>query len=529
MQFLLHHLLEASADRSPDAVAVVDRERTVTYSELEARANRLAHLLIDLGVEPGDRVALYLDKSMESLVAIYGILKAGAAYVPFDPLAPPARLAYIAENAGIRHLMTGTEKAGAWPALLDGNAPLETIVVLNTSAAELGRPAISPRVLTRDDVEQQSSSRPRAGTIHLDLAYILYTSGSTGRPKGVMLSHLNALSFVDWTVDCFGVSAGDRLSSHAPLHFDLSILDLFAAAKAGARVVLVPPEDSFLPVELKRFIEDHEITVWYSVPSILGMLAQRGGMKGGEFPKLETILFAGEVFPTKYLRQMMKLLPHVRWANLYGPTETNVCTYYEVPSLPEGKTDPIPIGRAIDNVEVFAVTDEGSRAAPGEVGELFVRGSTVMQGYWNNPERTVKNLVANPFGGELHDPVYRTGDLVQEDEDGNYQFLGRRDHQIKSRGYRIELGEIESALYAHPQVVECAVIAVPDELISNRIHAHVVVRSPLKQADLVRFCASRIPKYMIPEAFEFGDALPKTSTGKIDRQALRALAAPVRL
>jgi amino acid adenylation domain-containing protein len=524
MQFLLHHLLEDSADRSPDAIAVVDRSRVITYAELDHRANQLAHLLIDLGVERGDRVGFYLDKSLESLIAIYGILKAGAAYVPFDPLAPPARLSYIAANAGIRHLMTGAEKAPAWPDLLAGSNSLETLVVLNSTAEEIGSAAVPTRVIGRDEIERKPSSRLSVGAIHLDLAYILYTSGSTGHPKGVMLSHLNALAFVDWTVDCFDIQASDRLSSHAPLHFDLSIFDLFAAAKAGARVVLVPPEASFLPVEVKRFIVDSGITIWYSVPSILSMLAQRGGMKAGEFPALRTILFAGEVFPTKYLRRMMELLPHVRWANLYGPTETNVCTYFEVPPLPEDKTDPIPIGRAIDNVEVFAVKDDGTRASPGEVGELYVRGSTVMQGYWKNHERSAKNLVANPLGGELHDPVYRTGDLVKEDEDGNYEFLGRRDHQIKSRGYRIELGDIENALYAHPQVVECAVIAVPDELISNRIQAHVVVRGPISRADLVRFCAQRIPKYMIPEKFEFEEGLPKTSTGKVDRQALRSLA-----
>jgi L-proline---[L-prolyl-carrier protein] ligase len=284
-------------------------------------------------------------------------------------------------------------------------------------------------------------------------------------------------------------------------------------------VTLVPPEASVLPRELRRFIEEARITVWYSVPSILTSLAIRGGLQRGEFPDLRAVIFAGEVFPTKFLRRLMGLLPHATFYNWYGPTETNVCTWYRVPELPEDRTDPIPIGRAIDGAEVFAVTEGGTRAAPGEVGELYVGGDTVMQGYWGDPERTASVLVSDPVLG-ARGPVYRTGDLVQELEDGNLRFLGRRDAQIKSRGYRIELGEIESAILSHPAVVECAVVAVPDEEVTNRIRAHVVGHEGLTPADLAHHCRARLPKYMIPEAFDFTEALPKTSTGKVDRQAL---------
>jgi acyl-coenzyme A synthetase/AMP-(fatty) acid ligase len=215
----------------------------------------------------------------------------------------------------------------------------------------------------------------------------------------------------------------------------------------------------------------------------------------------------------------MRLLPHVGFFNLYGPTETNVCTFYEVAPIPDGHHEPIPIGKAIDNVEVFAVDDQGRPVASGEVGELLVRGATVMCGYWNDPERTTRSLVPAPHAGPS-DRAYRTGDLVRERPDGHFQFLGRRDNQIKSRGYRIELGEIETALQAHPAVVECAVVAIPDETISNRIHAVVAAREGIDHADLARFCATRIPEYMIPETFDLRDSLPKTSTGKIDRQVL---------
>lgn len=520
--YLLHHLLEASAEEHADRVAVVDGDRSFTYAELEGWANRLANLLVGLGVARGDRVGLYLDKSLESVVGIYAVLKAGAAYVPFDPQAPTGRLAYIAANCGIRILLTGAEKSGIWRDLTAADAPIDTLILLNADQPREDGVPPGVRLLSRGAVEAQRASAPDVPAIDLDLAYILYTSGSTGYPKGVKLSHLNAMTFVRWAGDLVSVGPDDRLSSHAPFHFDLSVFDLYAAARAGAAVMLVPQGTSVFPIRVAEFIERNAITIWYSVPSILSMLTLRGNLKGGEFPHLRVIYFAGEVFPTKYLQRLMSLLPHVEFYNLYGPTETNVCTYLKVSPLRGGTSEPIPIGRAIDGVEVLAVAEDGTIAEPGQVGELHVRGTTVMQGYWGDRERTARALIPNPFNEEVSDPIYRTGDMVRLDDDGNYRLLGRRDHQIKSRGYRIELGEIESALYAHPAVVECAVIAVPDELITNRIKACVVARDGLSQHDLIRFCGSRIPNYMIPEVFEFRDILPKTSTGKIDRQSLSA-------
>jgi amino acid adenylation domain-containing protein len=444
-------------------------------------------------------------------------MRAGGCYVPFDPQAPPARLGLIAGDAGIRVLLTGAEKAGLWSSLVAEGAPLESVVAMN--ADEGVEAPGGTRLITAGDLGRTDVVVPPRGK-DSDLAYILYTSGSTGTPKGVMLTHRNCLAFVEWAVAQFAVSAEDRVSSHAPLHFDLSTFDLFGAAMAGAPVVLVPPETSLFPTAVRRFIELNEITVWYSVPSILSMLVARGGLAPGDLPRLRRILFAGEVFPTKYLRRLMELLPHVRFANLYGPTETNVCTWYEVPTLPEEMSEAIPIGKAIAEVEVFAVAEDGSPVAPGEVGELYVHGPTVMKGYWADPERTAHVLLPDPREGIRPQPVYRTGDLVQETEDGNYRFLGRADTQIKSRGYRVELGDVEAALNAHPSVVECAVVAIPDELVTNRIKAYVAARDAISKAELISFCAARIPEYMIPELFEFPDVLPRTSTGKVDRRAL---------
>jgi acyl-coenzyme A synthetase/AMP-(fatty) acid ligase len=251
------------------------------------------------------------------------------------------------------------------------------------------------------------------------------------------------------------------------------------------------------------------------------MLVLRGGLKQGDLHALRTILFAGEVFPTRHLRRLMDLLPHVRFANLYGPTETNVCTWWEVEPLPDDAAE-IPIGRPIANVDTFAVTEDGRLARQGEVGELYVRGPTVMQGYLGDPDKTAARLVRHPFGEVVDQPVYRTGDLVEEAADGSYRFLGRRDDQIKSRGYRIELGDVEAALYGHPAVAECAVVAVPDEVITNRLEAYVVLREEVSKPELLQSCAERIPAYMVPSDLRFAEALPRTSTGKVDRRALAA-------
>ncbi|MGH2704386.1 MAG: amino acid adenylation domain-containing protein [Actinomycetota bacterium] len=524
--YLVHQLLERSAAEHPDRIAVADRGAGISYAELDRLANQIAHLLQELGVGPGERVGIYLDKSIHAVTAIYAVLKAGGAYVPLDPHAPPARLATILGDARAVCLISETAMSGAWRDLIAGETRPEHLVVVDApNAAAL--PSSPWRSWSWADAEGRPVTPPTSSVIGADLAYILYTSGSTGVPKGVMLTHTNALAFVEWAADTFGISCEDRLSSHAPFHFDLSVFDLFAAAAGGAAVVLVPADAAVFPVEVARFIRREGITVWYSVPSALSVLTVRGGLSEGDLPDLRTVLFAGEVFPTKYLRRLMKLLPLVRFGNLYGPTETNVCTWYDVPPLPEDADDPIPIGRAIEGDEVFAVTEDGRVAADGETGELFVRGATVMAGYWEDPEKTQQVLVPNPVSGSRPGLVYRTGDLVRRRADGVYQFLGRRDAQVKTRGYRVELGEIESAIYAHPAVEECAVVAVPDELVTTRIKAFVVTRQRLGQSELAAFCIRRIPRYMVPETVEFRSSLPKTSTGKVDRQALRTAARAV--
>jgi amino acid adenylation domain-containing protein len=366
-------------------------------------------------------------------------------------------------------------------------------------------------------------------SVTTDLAYILYTSGSTGEPKGVMLSHQNALTFVEWCADTFHVRPEDQVSGHAPLHFDLSVFDVYNAIEAGATLHMIPEDILIFPASVAKFIETHNISIWYSVPGALAQLALHGKLTKERFPKLRTILFAGEVFPVKHLQRLAELLPDVELYNLYGPTETNVCTYYPVDRSRLAELEALPIGRACANTEVFAVDEHGQRVIhAGGKGELYVRGPSVTLGYWGDPEKTRKTVVPNPFQPNFVENVYRTGDIVVLRTDGDYDVLGRRDNQIKVRGYRVELGEIEAALLRHGAVSEAGAFAMADPVDGARIHAVVALHngSRLSESDLQQHCALHLPRYMVPANIQLREQLPKTSTGKIDRVRLKAEVQP---
>ena len=518
MAYILQQLLTKSAARYPEKMAVWARGRGITYRELDQGSNQLAHLLRQHGIKKGDRVGLYVPKCVESVISMLAVVKAGAVYVPLDPQAPADRVGYIIGNCGIRALITKEDKRRG----LDKStlASIEFCVMTDDAAKCSNGARVIPWAMLD---EFPSAHAPEVVLTETDLAYILYTSGSTGCPKGVMLSHQNALTFVEWCAATFKITSEDRLSNHAPLHFDLSVFDVYNAIEAGATVYLITEDLALFPAKLASFIETQGITVWYSVPSALTLLLLHANLKAEKLARLRLILFAGEVFPMKYLRQLAGLLPHVELQNLFGPTETNVCTYYKVERERLARLEKLPIGIACGNTEVFAVSDEDEIVTqPGGTGELCVRGPAVTYGYWADPEKTAKMVVPNRFQPNFEEKLYRTGDLVELGEDGNYYYLGRRDSMIKSRGYRIELGEIESALVSHAAVREAVAIAIPDNIGSNRIVAVIVAHdgSTVKPSDLQQHCAVRIPKYMIPELIEFRDGLPKTSTGKVDRVRL---------
>jgi acyl-coenzyme A synthetase/AMP-(fatty) acid ligase len=343
-----------------------------------------------------------------------------------------------------------------------------------------------------------------------------------------MISHRTIFTFINWCADTFQVTPDDRVTSHAPLHFDLSTFDIYVTIKAGGTVVLVPEKLSVFPVRLVKLLQDERISVIYMVPSVLSMMVNYGKLSAHDLSRLRLILFAGEVFPIKYLRELVKAIPHAEYYNLYGPTETNVCTYYKVQpvDLDPERTQPVPIGKACENMEVFAVDDQGQLVnEPGKEGELWARGSCVAQGYWGDPEKTARNFVRNPHQPHFEEVAYRTGDIVTLHEDCvNWIYIGRRDHMIKSRGYRIELGEIEAAFYSHSGVKEIAAVAVPDDLIGNRIKAYVVPMdgNGLTVKELETHVSHKLPRYMMPECIEIMQDLPKTSTGKVNRTLLAA-------
>jgi amino acid adenylation domain-containing protein len=517
MRYLLHRLLSDAARAEPDRDAVRFAGRSMTYGELDVASNGLARALIAAGVRRGDRVAILLPKSLETVTAVYGAMKAGAAYVPLDPLAPAVRAGLVASDCTVSALITIPSRAPAVLEAMGDHRPGVVVLVDDGGGpVELDCPVVSYRDATSDP----SATDPLVPVIEDDLAYILYTSGSTGVPKGVMLTHRNGLSFVEWSAERIGVTPDDRISSHAPLHFDLSVFDLYLAALGRATLVLIPSDEAYFGASLVRVIEEERISVWYSVPSAL-MLLTRASPQPERLRSLRAVVFAGEVYPTKHLRELKRLLPEVPLWNLYGPTETNVITYHRVQELPENDRT-IPIGRACENTEVFAIREDGGLAGVGEEGELYARGPTVMKGYWGRPDKTAELLVDNPLPGSLPGSVYRTGDIVRLRPDGDYDFLGRRDHQIKSRGYRIELGEIEMALSAHPGLAEAVVVAVPHQEWGKAIVAFVVAKDGVRisESELKRHVASRLPRYMVPVRAEILQALPRTSTGKVDRQTL---------
>ncbi len=525
MAYLLQHLLIDSAARRPDRPAVAAGGRSLTYAELDRLSNQVARALLAQGVAQGDRVGVLAPKSAASVVGLFGALKAGAVYVPLDPGSPAGRLSGIMRDSGIAVVLADPARAPAAAALADSVPQLRSVIVAGPPwGQEGGRAAPAGLAVLPWEAVLAEPGAPVAGdpAIETDLAYILYTSGSTGTPKGVMISHRNSLTFVAWAAECAGLSEHDRVCSPAPLHFDLSVFDIFASCQAAACMVLSPEKATMFPVRLAQWMEKEQISVWYSVPSVLIRLVAYSNLAGFDLSRLRTVIFAGEVFPTKHLRALMAALPHARYLNWYGPTETNVCTAFEVPAGSAGPPDPVPIGKACADTEVFAVASDGRRVSrPGEVGELYVRGPSLMQGYWGQPGKTQQVLVPNPFQQAYRETAYRTGDLVTQDQDGNYVYLGRQDGMVKTRGYRVELGEVEAALYAHPAIHEAVVLPIPDELLGSRLRAVITADgSGLTREKVLEHCRRQLPAYMVPDVVEFCQALPRTSTGKVDRARL---------
>lgn len=482
--------------------------RSLSYQQLAEVADLVRDRLVDHGVRAGDRVGLYLEKSLASVGTIFGILRSGAAYVPVDPHAPPERNRYIFANCSVRAVVTDAARGEKLRAA-GQDAGFDRYVELAT-----------PDTLGSSIVLMHGAEVCAPSPVDEPLAYILYTSGSTGRPKGVMHSHRTALSFIDWCSQEFSPLPEDRFSSHAPFHFDLSILDLFVSMKHGATVVLIGEELGKQPMRLAPMIADSKISVWYSTPSILRLLTEFGQLEKLDLSRLRLMLFAGEVFPVKHLAALHRAVPEPRYYNLYGPTETNVCTYFEADArLIATQERPLPIGRVCSGDEAMVVDASGQVVEQGTEGELLIAGGSVMLGYWDLKEQNERAFHID----DAERPWYRTGDIVLEREPGVFTYLGRRDRMVKRRGFRVELGEIEVVLHKHPDVTEAAVIALSDadgQLSVEAFLAWGAAEEP-SVLQLKKFCSGVLPSYMVPDRFRFLPSLPKTSTDKIDYQKLK--------
>jgi amino acid adenylation domain-containing protein len=503
---VLHELLEQSAQLSPEATALVDtHDRELSYRQLNELASQMAAALIARGVKPGDRVGVCMPKSANSVISVLGALKAGAAYVPAAYDSPAERNRFIYENCQARIVCVDEPRAQS----LYPDSKQSTLVFPGEATEHIGA----------DWLTGAGAAKAARAVTPDDLAYILYTSGSTGLPKGVMHTHASAMSFVWWCHETFAPTLHDRFSSHAPFHFDLSILDLYTPMTVGAAIVLVGEDQGKDPHTLGEFISQRRITMWYSVPSILAMLAQYGRLEELDCTPLRVVNFAGEVFPVKHLRLLTEKWPGRAYYNLYGPTETNVCTFFKVPDrIDSERTVPYPIGKACSNCKPLVLDMDGKQVTDGSEGVLYIHQSgPVMKGYWADDERTKKAFHVDAQGEKW----YCTGDVVTVDENGDYIFVGRRDRMVKRRGYRIELGEIEAAMYKHPQVREAAAVATESpEGVMITVFAAGKDGAKLSVLAMKQFSMKQLPPYMTPDRFVFMDALPRTSTDKLDYQSM---------
>ena len=525
MSALLHLEVTRQAEARPEAIALVYKGRRLSYCGLEAAANRLAWLLREAGCRRGDRVALLMPKAPMAIVAMLGALKADASYVPLDPAGPEARLARMLEASDCSCILA----AGPVAPMLRDTLAVATLRERPTigwlEEAVPPDDELSPAFTLRDLAACPAAPPPCANT-DADLAHILFTSGSTGVPKGVMIAHRSAVHFIRWAATYFGFAREDRNSQHAPLHFDLSTLDIFGTLRAGAELHLVPAELNLLPHKLAQFVREARLTQWFSVPSALNLMAKFDVVGEGDFASLRRVMWCGETLPTPTLIHWMRRLPHVRFTNLYGPTETTVASScYTVPRCPADPREPIPIGSACDGEELLILDEALRPVAAGQAGELYIRGVGLSPGYWRDPEKTRSAFVPYPGATDPRDRIYRTGDLARRGADGLVYFLGRADTQIKSRGYRIELGEIEAALHSLPSLRESAVVAIPSDGFEGWLICCAYVPAPdcdVSSASLREALARLIPGHMLPARWMRHDALPRNANGKIDRPRLKS-------
>ena len=499
----IHQLFEAQVERTPDAVAVVFGERSLTYQELNARANQLGHHLQALGVGSETLVGICVERSLDLVVGLLGILKAGGAYVPLDPAYPKERLAYMLSDSQLPVLLTQEKLVAELPEHGAG------VVCLDT---DWGR------------ISQESEENPVSGVKPENLAYVIYTSGSTGRPKGVLIPHQGLVNHSSAIIQQYSLTANDRVLQFATFSFDVAAEEIFPSWSSGATLVLRPAEMPASLSDFTKFVERESLTVLNLPTPYWQEWVLELSQWESTLPKSLRLVVVGS--ETVLLERLVVWQQHVgarvSWRNAYGPTETTITATVYQPAIGLGqeKVNSVPIGRPIANTQVYILDSHLQPVPIGVPGELYIGGLGLARGYLNRPELTEKKFIRSPFG----DRLYKTGDLVRYLPDGNIEFLGRIDNQVKIRGFRIELGEIEAVLAEHPGVTQVAVIAREDQPGNKRLVAYVLL-NPEQEAtssELRRFLKEKLPDYMVPAAFVELEELPLTPNGKVDRRALPA-------
>ncbi|HEX5724995.1 MAG TPA: amino acid adenylation domain-containing protein, partial [Longimicrobiaceae bacterium] len=490
----IHQVFERQAARTPDAVAIVFEDASLTYAELNARANRLAHHLRGRGVGPEVRVGICLERSLEMVISLLAVLKAGGAYVPLDPGLPAERLAYMLDDSGVPLVLVQAALRGTVPA----HEGVEVLAV----------DALSERLAA------EPAENPAGGAGPDSLAYVIYTSGSTGRPKGVMNAHRGVVNLL-WSMrGTVAMAPGDRLLAITTLAFDISVLELFLPLLSGARVEILDRSAASDPALLREAVAAGAGTVLQATPATWRLLLD-AGWEGAESLRA---LSGGEALPAELAARLRERVGAL-W-NVYGPTETTIwSTAQQLGAGPDVGRGHVSIGAPVANTRVYVLDRFLSPVPAGVPGELYIGGAGVARGYLGRPGLSAEKFVPDPFAAEPGARLYRTGDLARWRPDGTLEFLGRNDHQVKVRGFRIELGEIEAVLRGHGSVADCVVMARA-EAGEQRLVAYVV--GGVEAAELRAHLRESLPEYMVPSAFVFLDALPLTPNGKLDRKALPA-------
>ena len=532
MNRLVHSWMLESAEHFPAAEAIRINNNVISYRELQQVVTLVATHIKPVIIEAEQSIGLFMGKCPEAIISIYGISCAGAVYVPLDIKNPVSRIQYIIEQCKISTLITTPEHLDQLRSIISDTAHSFNIIVLTdsdwkspsdqfryipinlqASVAAVTEPPIPSPVFPAFQLSTIDSS---------SLLTTLFTSGSTGVPKGAMISHASVNIFINWVVAYFQLTNTDRCISHAPLHFDLSLLDIFATHAAGACVVLVPDNMTGNPKFLTQYLAIQKITVWQSVPSVLVLLLKYGDINKNNYPALRHVLFAGERVSGSLLEKLSIHFGNAAFHNIYGATETNDTFAFSIAAGTSAFPDPLPIGKALPYVDFMIVDGDNNPVSDNEEGELLVKTPTSMRGYRNSTAASFVNIPVRNSPDESQQ-YYVTRDIVRMDIDGNLLFCGRKDDIIKTNGYRVNLLEIENLLQTHSSIADVAVIAIHDDEIGNKIVAVFTTASASKPSviDLKVFCAASLPKYAIPHIFEFSSTpLPKTSSGKTNKQTL---------